>query len=189
MKILAFAASNSSTSINKQFVSSVSKYYKEVDDEIDIIDLRDYELPLFSPDLEREQGIPSQAIAFAEKIDWADFILISYAEHNGNYSACYKNITDWVSRIKGRKLFNNKPVFLMATSNGARGGQSVLAIASQRLPWDGAEVIETFSLPEFSKNFEAGKGVINGLLRSQLEAKVRKTKRLMAERLSSKHTN
>src|SRR5690606_39469584 len=113
MKILAFAASNSSTSINKQFVSSVSKYYKEVDDEIDIIDLRNYELPLFSPDLEREQGIPSQAIAFAEKIDWADFILISYAEHNGNYNGYYKKIKDWVSRIIVRKHLINKHVLLM----------------------------------------------------------------------------
>lgn len=186
MKILAFAASNSSTSINKQFVSSVSRYYKEIDDEIEIIDLRDYAAPLFSPDLEREKGTPAEALAFAEKIDCTDFILISYAEHNGNYSAAYKNITDWVSRIKGRKLFNGKPVFLMATSNGARGGQSVLSIASQRLPWDGAEVLETFSLPEFSKNFEEGKGVVNPLLRSQLEAKVRKTKRMMAEKHATK---
>lgn len=184
MKILAFAASNSSASINKLFVTSVSKYYKEAIDEVEIIDLRDYTAPLYSAETERDLGIPSEAINFAEKIDWADFILISYAEHNGNYSACYKNITDWVSRIKGRKLFNGKPVFLMATSNGARGGQSVLSIASQRLPWDGAVVLETFSLPEFSKNFEVGKGVTNPLLRSQLEAKVRKTKRLMAEKLS-----
>lgn len=184
MKILAFAASNSSTSINKQFVCSVSKYYKEIEDTIQIIDLNDFEAPLFSQDRENRDGIPPQALQFAEKIDWADFILISYAEHNGNYSAAYKNITDWISRIKGRKLFNGKPVFLMATSNGARGGQSVLDIATQRLPRDGAEILETFSLPEFSKNFEDNKGIINLLLRSQLEAKVRKTKRMMADKLS-----
>ena len=69
MKILAFAASNSSTSMNKQFVSSVSKYYKEIDDVIEIIDLRDYEAPLFSEDRERQDGIPVQAIRFAGKID------------------------------------------------------------------------------------------------------------------------
>lgn len=183
MKILAFAASNSSKSINKQFVSSVSKYYKEADDVIAIIDIHDYEAPLFSVDRERQEGIPTQAILFAEMIDWADLILISYAEHNGNYCAAYKNITDWVSRIKGRKLFNGKPVFLMATSDGVRGGQSVLEIATQRLPRDGAEVLETFSLPEFSMNFEKNKGVTNPLLRSQLEAKVRKTKRFMAQKL------
>ncbi len=185
MKILVFAASNSSTSINKKFVTSVSRYYKEVHDRIEILDLNDYEMPLYSKDREVAHGIPPAAFHFAEKIDWADLILISFAEHNGNYAAAYKNIVDWTSRIKHRKVYNSKAVFLMATSDGIRGGNSVLQIAVQRLPYDGAEVLESFSLPEFSKNFEEGKGVSNPLLRSQLEAKVRKTKREMAQRIQT----
>jgi len=90
-----------------------------------------------------------------------------------------------VSRIAGRKPYQNKAVFLLATSPGARGGQSVLQIATDRMPYDGAEVLETFSLPSFEANFEDGKGVVNNLLRSQLEAKVRKTKRMMATRLTA----
>ena len=183
MKILAFGASNSSTSINKKLVTSVSKYYKELDDQKIIIDLNDFEMPIYSIDREKKDGIPEQALAFAEKIDWADLILISFAENNGNYSAAYKNIIDWVSRIQGRKIFNNKPLFLLATSPGARGGQSVLDIATARIPFDGGEVVETFSLPQFYENFEDGKGVTNSLYRSQLEAKVRKTKRAMASKL------
>lgn len=179
MKILAFGASNSTKSINKKLITSVSKYYKESDDIIEILDLNDFAMPLFSVDLEQKVGIPVEASNFAEKIDWADFILISFAENNGNYNAAYKNIIDWVSRIKGRKIFNNTPVFILATSPGARGGQSVLDIATNRLPFDGAEILETFSLPDFNNNFEEGKGVSNMLLRSQLEAKVRKTKRLL----------
>jgi chromate reductase len=70
----------------------------------------------------------------------------------------------------------------MATSPGRRGGQSVLDIATARLPFDGAEILETFSLPEFYQNFE--EGVTNMLLRSQLEAKVRKTKRVLKERMA-----
>ncbi|TDS17382.1 NADPH-dependent FMN reductase [Sphingobacterium paludis] len=182
MKILAFAGSNSSRSINKKFVSSVSKYYKEADDIVEILDLNDFEMPLFSVDYEREHGIPAQALAFAEKIDEADFILLSLAENNGNYNAAYKSITDWISRIPGRKIFNGKPLFLMATSPGRRGGMGVLEIATLRLPYDGAELLETFSLPEFNQNFEEGKGVTNVLLRSQLEAKVRKTKRLLKQK-------
>ncbi|MFD2557024.1 NADPH-dependent FMN reductase [Sphingobacterium tabacisoli] len=184
MKILVFGASNSSDSINKKFATSVSKYYKEKEDVIEIIDLNDFEMPLFSKDKEREIGLPNEALHFAEKIDNADLILISFAENNGNYNVGYKNLVDWTSRIKGRKIYNGKPVFLLATSQGRRGGQSVLQIATERMPFDGAEVLETFSLPEFNVNFEEGKGVTTPLLRSQLEAKVRKTKRLMAERLT-----
>lgn len=183
MKILVFGASNSSTSINKKFVTSVSKYYKELDDQKEIIDLNDYEMPLYSSDREREEGIPAPAFAFAEKIDWADLILISFAEHNGSYSAAYKNIIDWVSRIPGRKIFNGKALFLLATSPGPRGGQTVLEAAAARIPFDGGDVLDTFSLPEFYNNFEDGKGITNPLFRSQLEAKVRKTKRSMATKL------
>lgn len=185
MNILAFAGSNSSDSINKKLVSSVSKYYKEVEDRIEVLDLNDYEMPLFSKDLEKEIGIPQLAHDFAQKIDAADFILISFAENNGNYNAAYKNLVDWVSRIPKRKIYQGKPVFLLATSQGARGAQSVLDIATARLPYDGAEVLETFSLPEFDKNFEEGKGVTNILFRSQLEAKVRKTKRQLATKTTT----
>lgn len=181
MKILAFAGSNSSDSINKRLVSSVSKYYKEPEDTIEILDLNNYEMPIFSKDRERASGIPQLAHDFAAKLDWADFILISFAENNGNYNAAYKNLIDWVSRIPKRKIFQGKPVFLLATSQGGRGAQSVLDIATARMPYDGAKVLGTFSLPEFDKNFEEGKGLTNMLLRSQLEAKVRKTKRLLAE--------
>ena len=184
MKILAFAGSNSTNSINKKLVQSVSKYYKEVDDEIKVLDLNDFEMPLYSKDKERNSGIPALAISFSEELDWADFILISFAENNGNYSVAYKNIIDWVSRIKGRKLFDQKPVFLLATSEGSRGAKSVLNIAQERMPFDGSEVLEAFSLPEFSKNFEEGKGIITPLYRSELEAKVRKTKRVLKQRLS-----
>lgn len=184
MKILAFAGSSSKNSINKKFINSVSKYYKEKEDVIELIDINSYEMPLFSEDREAELGSPAEALAFAAKLDWADLILISLAEHNGNYPAAYKNLYDWTSRIKGRKLFNGKAVFLVSTSEGSRGAQSIMDIALARMPKDGANILEHFSLPEFSKNFEESKGVSNPLLRSQLEAKVRKTKRMMASLLT-----
>lgn len=185
MKILAFGASNSANSINKKLATSVSKYYKEAEDIIEVIDLNDFQIPLFSKEVEKEIGLPEAATRFAEKIDQADLLIISFAENNGNYNVGYKNLVDWTSRIKGRKLYNGKPVLLLATSQGARGGQSVLAIATARMPFDGAEVLETFSLPEFNNNFEEGKGIITPLFRSQLEAKVRKTKRMMQEKLAN----
>lgn len=184
MKILAYAGSSSKNSINKKFITSVSKYYKEAEDIIEVLDLNDFEMPLFSVDCEHDHGIPEAAYAFAAKIDWADLILISLAEHNGNYPTAYKNIYDWVSRIKGRKLFNGTPVFLLSTSNGQNGAQSVLNIALNRMPRDGADILESFSLPEFSKHFQEGSGITTPLYRSQLEAKVRKTKRMMANKLA-----
>ena len=185
MKILAFAGSNSKQSINKKFVTSVSKYYKEADDEVVILDLNDFEMPIFSVDREAETGIPEQAYVFAKQIDWADLILMSLSENNGSYSAAYKNIMDWTSRIKGRKLFADKPILLLGTSDGARGAKSVLEAAEKRMPRDGAELLAVYSLPSFYENFEEGKGVIDPSLRASLEATVRKTKRTMSERLNT----
>lgn len=184
MKVLVFGASNSSTSINKKFAVSTSKYYKE--DEVRVLDLNDFEMPIYGVDRQAADGIPGLASDFAQQLDWADLIIISFAEHNGNYTIAYKNIIDWVSRIRGRRPYQDKHVFLLSTSAGARGGQSVLDIATQRMPFDGATVLDTFSLPEFEKNFEDGKGLTNPLLRSQLEAKVRKTKREMAKILTNR---
>lgn len=178
MKILAFAASNSSTSINKKLITNVVKYYKNPEDEIELIDLNDFEMPLFSVDLEREQGVPEKAYQLLEKIQGADMIIISFAEHNGNYSAVYKNCTDWISRIAGA-IYRDKRLFLLATSDGKRGGSSVLEIAEKRMPFERGIVLETFSLPFFYDNFQEGKGIIDPLIRSQLESKIRKTKRLM----------
>ncbi len=184
MKILAFAGTSNKNSINKTFVTSTAKYYKEADDSIELLDLNHYEMPIYSYDKEVEQGIPQLAYDFAAKMDAADFLIISLAEHNGSYTTAYKNIVDWVSRIPSRKLFNGKPVFLLATSPGPLGGATVLNAAVNRISWDGAEILESFSLPEFHKNFEEGKGIINPVLRNQLEAKVRKTKRILAEKLT-----
>lgn len=183
MKILAFAGTSNKNSINKTFVTSTSKYYKEADDSVELLDLNHFEMPIYSYDKEVELGIPQLAHDFAAKMDAADFLLISLAEHNGSYTSAYKNIVDWVSRIPNRKTFNGKPVFLLATSPGPMGGSTVLNAAVNRITWDGADILDSFSLPEFHKNFEEGKGITNPTLRSQLEAKVRKTKRALAEKL------
>lgn len=174
MKILAFAGSSSSTSINKQLVTSVSKFFENY--EVEILDLNDYEMPIYSSDREKSGGLPKLAYDFAEKIDTSDFLLISLAEHNGNYSAAFKNLMDWVSRIPERKIFGEKPMFLMATSPGKRGGASVLEIASKRFPFDGAKILDTFSLPFFYEFFEAEKGIIDDEKSKELQTKIEKIK-------------
>ena len=83
---------------------------------------------------------------------------------------------DWISRIKGRKIFGGKPMFLMATSDGGRGGASVLEIAEKRFPFDGAEVLEIFSLPKFSEYFDAEKGIVNEEKLEEFKEKVQKVK-------------
>lgn len=150
-KLLVFGASNSSKSINKKLATYAASLFKNY--EAEILDLNDYEMPIYKMDREVADGIPALAHDFAAKIDSADLILISLAENNGAYSTAFKNIYDWVSRIKTRKTFGDKNMILLATSPGPRGGATILEIAAARFPRDGAKVVATFSLPNFEKNF------------------------------------
>jgi len=149
-KIIAFAGSNSKNSINKQLVAYVANHIKTIDSQV--LDLNDFELPLYGIDYEIEHGIPDNAQQFLDLIKSSDGIVLSLAEHNGNYSAAFKNIYDWMSRIDG-KLWNNKPMLLMATSPGGRGGATVLEIAKNTFPRMGATIVADFSLPSFNANF------------------------------------
>jgi NAD(P)H-dependent FMN reductase len=159
--ILAFAGSNSRQSINKQLAVLAGTSIEGVN--LTVLDLNDYELPLYGIDFEEEEGIPQNAHDFLEEIKAADGIILSLAEHNGAYATVFKNIFDWMSRIDG-KLWSDKPMLLMATSPGGRGGSTVLDIAKNRFPFMGGRVVATFSLPSFHDNFSE-----SGIKDSELE--------------------
>jgi chromate reductase len=164
-KIIAFAGSSSKTSINKQLVTYVANQFENAS--VEVLDLNDYEMPVFSVDKEKENGIHKLATDFYAKIGSADLIVISFAEHNGNFSTAFKNVLDWTSRINS-KTFQEKEMLLLATSPGARGGSSVLDIATKRFPFQGGIVKGSFSLPSFNENFDASNGIINPDLKNQL---------------------
>ena len=157
MKVLAFAASNSSTSINRKLVNYAANQIDAAD--VDLLDLNDYEMPLYSSDLEGATGIPQLAHDFRRKIADADLVMISFAEHNGSYTAAYKNLFDWTSRIDA-KVFQGKRMILLATSPGRAGAKNVLAAAQSSMPHFGGEVLGAFSVPSFYENFDAENGVL-----------------------------
>ena len=153
-KIIAFAGSNSKNSINKQLVTYASSLLDNIG--VNILDLNDFELPIYGVDLEIEHGIPDNAHKFLDIIKASDGILISLAEHNGAYTAVFKNLLDWMSRIESKTFFG-KPMLLMATSPGGRGGASVLEMAQSRFPYHDANIVSVFSLPFFGDNFIDGR--------------------------------
>lgn len=164
-KIIAFGASSSKTSINKELATYAANQFQNAI--VEVLDLNDFEMPIYSVDKEKDNGIPQLAQDFYAKLGTADAIVISFAEHNGAYSAAFKNIFDWTSRINA-KTFQEKQVLLLATSPGPRGGSSVLEIAKNRFPFQGAIVKGSFSLPSFNDNFDAEKGITNEDLKNQL---------------------
>ncbi|WP_305404906.1 NADPH-dependent FMN reductase [Photobacterium leiognathi] len=172
MKLLAFAATNSQQSINRALVTYAASQVNA--DEVEILDLNDFEMAIYSIDRENASGIPEQAQLFFEKIGQADAVLISFAEHNGTYTAAYKNIFDWASRIN-QKFYQQKPVIMLATSPGPGGAKNVLDTAVTSAPFFDANVVGSLSIPSFYENFDLEKQtLINEELNSQLISLVTK---------------
>ena len=158
MKIIAFAGSNSQHSINKHLATYAANQFDNA--QVEVLDLNDFAMPLFSVDLEKEIGQHEIAKSFLNKLESADILIVSLAENNGNYSAAFKNVFDWSSRIL-KDVFQQKPMLLMATSPGPRGGASVLEIAKTAFPRYGAQIKGLFSLPSFNVNFDLEKNEIS----------------------------
>ncbi len=175
MKILAFAGTNSSKSINLELLKHVLNSFSE--HEIKLIDLNDFELPIFSEDREK-LGYPDKVREFISLFEQADAVICSLAEHNRTYSVAFKNIFDWASRLKN-KIFDSKPMFLMSTSTGKGAGKFVMETAERFFPQFGADIKETYSLPMFNENFERGQGIINAEEKFKLLEKIEKFSKII----------
>lgn len=173
MKILAIAGTNSETSINKLLVSYAASLIQNA--EVEVVDMNEFEMPIYKHQREVESGLPQEAKNFAAKIDAADILLVSLSEHNGTYSSAFKNVFDWTSRIKDRAVWNEKPMLLMATAPGARGGLGVLEAATKRFPLHGGNIVDTFTLPFFNDNFDkSAQTISNEEKDSELKEKIAK---------------
>lgn len=162
MKILAIAATNHKDSINKKllhYTASILQDSAAPGTSIEILNLADYELPLYRQDREETGGIPAGAQEFYEKIGNSDAVILSFADHNGSFTAVYKNLFDWMSRID-QKVYRDKPVIFMAASPGPRGGAGVLNAAEMGAPYFGMDIKAKVSVPNFQDNFDFETGEI-----------------------------
>ncbi len=110
-------------------------------------------MPIYSADREDESGIPQLARDFLAKITACDALIISFAEHNGSYSAAYKNILTGALAFD-MKVYQNKPMVLLSTSPGAGGAASVLNQAKTSMPYFAGEVKASLSIPNFQSCFD-----------------------------------
>ena len=101
--------------------------------------------------------------------------MISFAEHNGNFTAAFKNIFDWASRID-QKVFQGKPMVMLSTSVGKGGAANVLRIATTSAPHFGGEVRASLSIGPFHEKFNTQDGTLSD---AELAAQLRETLRAL----------
>jgi chromate reductase, NAD(P)H dehydrogenase (quinone) len=153
MKIIAFGASAATNSINQQLATYAASLFTNAT--VEVLNLNNYQLPIYTTDVEAATGIPVAAHNFVAKLAEADLLILSIAEHNGTYTTYFKNLFDWASRAK-LKMFEGKNMLLLSTAPGPRGGLGALQAAQTRFPIHGATILGTFTLPSFTQNFANG---------------------------------
>ncbi|TGQ30664.1 MULTISPECIES: NADPH-dependent FMN reductase [unclassified Mesorhizobium] len=126
-KILVFAGSVRSGAFSGRTADVAQRELALQGAEVTRISLGDYPLPIMDEDLEKEEGIPQNAMRLGRLIAGHDGLLIATPEYNGSIPPLLKNSVDWVSRIRrdgGRSLrpFAGKPAGLCSSSDGKFAG-------------------------------------------------------------------
>lgn len=126
-KILAFAGSLRKGSYNKKLVKIAVQGAENAGAEVTYIDLNDYPLPVYSSDIEEQEGLPENAIKIKELMVKSDGFIIASPEYNSSISGALKNMIDWASRKATPDevdlvCFIDKVALLISASPGLLGG-------------------------------------------------------------------
>lgn len=89
-------------------------------EKITLINLNQYQLPLYSGDIETNNGLPQKAIDLAEIIRISKGIIFISPEYNGGIPGALKNTIDWISRISPNP-WSQKNYCLMGATTGGFG--------------------------------------------------------------------
>ena len=126
-KILFLAGSARKESINKKLAVLAAKTAEAAGAEVTVVDLKDYEMPLYNGDLEMAEGIPDNAKKLKQVFIDQDGFFIASPEYNSSFSPLLKNTIDWISRPHEENeaplvAYKGKVAALGAVSPGALGG-------------------------------------------------------------------
>lgn len=126
-KILVFAGSIRRGAFSARTADAAVSELVRQGAEVARLSLGDYPLPIMDQDLEREKGIPDNAMRLGRMIAAHDGLLVASPEYNASIPPLLKNAIDWVSRIRrddARPLapLAGKPVGLCSSSDGGFGG-------------------------------------------------------------------
>lgn len=156
--IIAISGSNSSSSINTKLINYTAQLAGV---EVKVLDLTQFDIPIFSEDIEKEVGAPGAVKELAHILIEADGVIVSTPEHNGMPTAFFKNILDWLSRaskqfLDGKQYLEDTPLLLMSAGPGKGGAAKARALVANMLRHAGANQVAEYQLDSFYSNFEDG---------------------------------
>ncbi|MFL5456561.1 MAG: NADPH-dependent FMN reductase, partial [Myxococcales bacterium] len=134
MRVLAFAASVRKGSLNRRLLELGVSLAREAGAEVDVAEFRQFEMPMYDGDADREEGLPPGGRELANRLQAADALLLAAPEYNYSIAGSLKNAIDWVSRVRPMP-WRGKSIYLMAAAPSAMGG--VRGLWQTRIPLEG----------------------------------------------------
>lgn len=127
IKLLFFAGSTRRGSLNQKLARKAAKLAEQKGVDVSVVDLKDFQMPLYDGDLEAEKGLPGNAIKLKKLFVEHDGFYIASPEYNSSFSALLKNSLDWISRPHEKdetplSAYGGKIAAIGAISPGALGG-------------------------------------------------------------------
>jgi len=160
MRLLFFAGSTREGSYNKRLARLAQHTAQANGVEGVFVDLRDYAMPLYSGDLEAEQGPPVAAREFKALLGEYQGIFVASPEYNSSITPLLKNTLDWVTRVRGNgesglEVYKSRVFAISGTSPGYYGAMRSLLHLRQILEVGiGATVIpQQMALPRAGDAF------------------------------------
>lgn len=159
-KLLFMAGSSRSGSCNRKLAREAYHIGLDMEAEAELIELADYEMPLYNGDLEAEEGLPDNARRLKAKFAAAHGFLLAAPEYNSSLTPLLKNTLDWISRKETDdepplQAYRGKVAALCAASPGAYGGLRGLVPLRMMLGNIGVHVLpQQLAVPQATQAFD-----------------------------------
>jgi len=163
LRLLVIAGSARSGSLNLRLAGTAAALAREAGAQVDRLDLRALQLPVYDGDLEAAEGVPDSTLRLLDAIRCADALLIVTPEYNGFPTPLLVNAFDWLSRLgpagerpAGLAVTANKPVALLSASPGPLGGLRSMNFLRQYLQMAFAMIVvpQQFALVRAHEAFD-----------------------------------
>lgn len=154
-RILALSGSARKESLNRKLLAVAVEAARAAGAEVTLLDLNEYEMPLYHGDLEDEKGMPEKAQKLVKLISEHAGLLIASPEYNAGLTPLLTNTIDWCTRAD-ENPFIGKVAAIVSASPGQLGGIRSQQLARQLLTHLGSHVVPlTCILPHADKAFDA----------------------------------
>lgn len=171
VNLLVIAGSARAGSLNRRLAAVAAAMAGEAGAEVQELDLRALQLPVYDGDLEAASGVPAAVRPLADALRAADAVLLVTPEYNGFPTPLLINAFDWLSRLgaegnrpAGLAISAGKPVALLSASPGPLGALRSMNFLRQYLQMAFAMIVvpQQFALSRAHEAFDA-----NGALKEE----------------------